>query len=287
MGWDGIGFYGVQVLDNEIGPRMRQLNEERSVYLTFQKNQQELEKLEKVVVAHDFHLTKADVKQLAGELQETEDQLRDHKARVERLGVDVEDAEANLDALRRKREQEMGGGLRDLEKEVQEVLKQLVTQTTILGNKDELLQAEHDAKARLLADIHDTGVTIAAKEADLARGQDDYAGLARESDACAHELEQTQQAILTSQAGMAGGANLAKSFAEQLRGVCPDKTSSMAWHGVPSVGAQADQTSVDAYQRAAMPAAADAENDATAAATAAKQAEMRHKHAQGVLHCSI
>jgi hypothetical protein len=31
-----------------------------------------------------------------------------------------------------------------------------------------------------------------------------------------------------------------------------------------------------------MPAAADAENDATAAATAAKQAEMRHKHAQGV-----
>lgn len=44
----------MQVLNNEIEPRMRQLNEEQTLYLTYQKNQQEVDKLDRIVTAATF-----------------------------------------------------------------------------------------------------------------------------------------------------------------------------------------------------------------------------------------
>lgn len=51
--------------------------------------------------------------------------------------------------------QEMGGGLRDLEKEVQNVSKELVTATTIHKNSAESHAAEVENKTRLNADIEE------------------------------------------------------------------------------------------------------------------------------------
>jgi hypothetical protein len=68
----------------------------------------------------------------------------------------------------------MGGGLRDIEKEVQNVLKELVTATTILNNHEESLQAEVDAKARLISEADDASTAISAREADLVKVQEAY-----------------------------------------------------------------------------------------------------------------
>lgn len=112
---------------------MRQLNEERSTYLTFQKNQQELDKLERIVIAHKLYTQKVlragagnapvaiylpwlytyhpgypaqeFVKSASLEMQEMGDKMSACKVRGEELNMTIKDLEFNIETLRRKREQ--------------------------------------------------------------------------------------------------------------------------------------------------------------------------------------
>lgn len=88
---------------------------------------------------------------------------------------------------------------------------------TLAARRKELEKEEAALKQYVAVEKHMASVYIRTANGThdliILRLQDAHASLA-------DELEKAQQGLLGAQAGMAGGANTGKSFADQLRGVC-------------------------------------------------------------------
>ena len=187
-----------QVLNNEIEPRMRQLNEEQTLYLTFQKNQQEVDKLERIVTAARFKQNKVrssvsaspmhgrslllkcylayycplqdKLEEYADQVQEADAEAARASKRLKDIEHDMGDVETNLATLRRKRDQEASGSMRELEKEVQNKSKELVTADTKAKNAADNHRQEMESKRQLVQSLEEVCSFIRGLRAACAHG---------------------------------------------------------------------------------------------------------------------
>jgi len=91
------------ILADEITPTLEKLRDERSAYLRWQQNSQEMERAERFVVAYDFVQAETIAAKSVGEIERAETELKELEDSAEALKNEVEEKKQLLNELAAKK----------------------------------------------------------------------------------------------------------------------------------------------------------------------------------------
>lgn len=153
------------ILSNEITPSLEKLRREKSSYLQWTANSQEIEKLERQDAAAKFldakrlcDRSKDDIKGMEEQLGDLEDENVQDKQQIEELA-------AHIARLTQDKEAQTEGAFKDLDKKTTEHSKELVKQTSMWEHKKQEMEAETKALAEGRASVKKLAAAVKAKEA--------------------------------------------------------------------------------------------------------------------------
>ncbi|KAF1838286.1 RecF/RecN/SMC protein [Decorospora gaudefroyi] len=202
-----------ELLRDEIDPKLEKLRTEKRAFLEFQQTQSELERLTKLVVAHDHLRYHERLQQSADDLEAKRQRATDLDAASVRMKREIEHLQEDIRHVQAAREKELrkGGTFQALEAEVKTHSHHMVRLTTVLDLK----------KTSMAEDVHrrkDTEKSVKELEKLLRekkqayehlqeRYQTAHADLAQQTDEVdrKEELLQTLQTGVASKEGQEGG----------------------------------------------------------------------------------
>ncbi|CAK7897381.1 structural maintenance of chromosomes protein 2 [[Candida] anglica] len=105
------------LLQEEIEPKLDKLRNEKRTFLEFQQTQTDLEKLSRVIAAHDYVLYSKKFDEHSSKLNEREAIMTDLNTKVDRLNIEIENLSTDLERVKKQRESELtkDGKLKELE----------------------------------------------------------------------------------------------------------------------------------------------------------------------------
>ena len=155
------------VLQEEITPTLEKLRKERSSFLEYQKTKMELEHLSRFCTAYDFvqkeklaeeagaklHGMDVDKKRITSQLRSSEAELKNNLQ--------------NKNILEKKRSVQIGGALKDLEKHVSSLSKDLVKADSSFKHAQEAFSEEQKSVNSLKASVVENETVLSEKEKAL------------------------------------------------------------------------------------------------------------------------
>jgi structural maintenance of chromosome 2 len=126
-----------ELLRDEIEPKLEKLRTEKRAFLDFQQTQNDLERLTRVVVAHDFLRCREKVQQSGADLQAKQQQQTGLEDSAVRLKSEITHLEDDLKRVKKQRDEELrkGGKAQALEETVKKQSNELVRLATVLDLK--------------------------------------------------------------------------------------------------------------------------------------------------------
>jgi len=135
------------ILNEEITPTLKKLKEERATYLEYQKIQRELDHLTKLWLAFQF----LSAQEAAEKLDHDKKMVEENLAKLQNDIVDgekqIESITTRIEELQRQRDQEQGGKLEQLEKELKEKEKDTIKVESNLKNVKDSKKTRRKEKA--------------------------------------------------------------------------------------------------------------------------------------------
>eukprot|EP01116_Phalansterium_solitarium_P024546 TRINITY_DN9018_c0_g1_i1.p1 TRINITY_DN9018_c0_g1~~TRINITY_DN9018_c0_g1_i1.p1 ORF type:complete len:1029 (-),score=578.04 TRINITY_DN9018_c0_g1_i1:534-3620(-) len=217
-----------RVLAEEITPTLERLRTERTHYMRWTANQQEIERLTRFTVAYEYVQARLKADESGHEAVKLEQRLRqlrdadeEHASNLGRLANEIE-------RLGREREREADSEVRRLDAAVSKAAKELVKAQADWAHVDESVAAESAQLAKLNASLSDGAATRAAKQLEAAAAEQ----AAQQADADVgqltqrqNELQQQHQAV---QAGLAVDISSSSAVSLQHRLLEAKKAASEA-----------------------------------------------------------
>lgn len=133
------------LLLEEIEPKLEKLRKEKKAFLEFQQTQSELDKLLRIMNAHDYHNYSTRFEQYNTRLKEGKNTIEELVEDIERLTNELATLEEDLERAKKIKEKELkkGGKLQTLEKKEAEISNEIVRLGTSKSLKEESLKEEH------------------------------------------------------------------------------------------------------------------------------------------------
>lgn len=207
-----------ELLRDEIDPKLEKLRGEKRAFLDFQQTQNDLERLTRVVVAHDYVRAQEKLEQSATDLEAKKQRMKDLEESAVRLKSEISHLEEDVQRVKSQRDKESrkGGKAQALEEEVKKHSNELVRLSTVLDLKNTSMAEEKERK-------QSTKKTVAELEAALNQKTKVYEKLKAQYDKAKQELEkQTQEAetkeelLQTLQTGVASKEGQESGYQGQL-----------------------------------------------------------------------
>jgi len=155
------------ILADEITPTLEKLRDERSAYLRWQQNSQEMERAERFVVAYDFVQAETIAAKSVGEIERAETELKELEDSAEALKNEVEEKKQLLNELAAKKEGELGSVFKAAKDEDEKLSKELVQLTSSLKNDQKTFQQEEKNLESLNQQVAEVEAQIEAKKAEI------------------------------------------------------------------------------------------------------------------------
>jgi len=114
------------ILNEEITPTLKKLKEERATYLEYQKIQRELDHLTKLWLAYQFLSAQESAEKLDNDKKIVEENLTKLQNSIVEGEKQIESISERIEELQKQRDQEQGGKLEQLEKELKEKEKDTI-----------------------------------------------------------------------------------------------------------------------------------------------------------------
>lgn len=207
------------LLKEEIEPKLEKLRSEKRAFLDFQQTQNDLERLTRLVVAHDY-VKSGERLRLAGEecenkrrrVQELEDSAVKLKSEIAYLEDDVKRVRAARDKELRK-----GGKFQALEEEVKAHSHELVRLSTVFDLKNASMAEEKEKRKRVEKTVSDLQEVLKEKKSVYDKLQTQYDAAKAELDAQTAEVEQKEELLQTLQTGVASKEGQESGYQGQLQ----------------------------------------------------------------------
>lgn len=208
-----------ELLKDEIEPKLEKLRTEKRAFLDFQQTQNDLERLTRVVVAHDYIKNQEKVKQSAGDLelkkqraQRLEDNAVKLKNEIENLAEDVKRVKAQRD-----KELKKGGKAQALEAEVKQHSNEIVRLSTVMDLKKSSMAEEKDRRKAIQKSVAELETLLKQKTKVYEKLQAQYdqakEGLERQS----QDAETKEELLQTLQTGVASKEGQESGYQGQLQ----------------------------------------------------------------------
>jgi structural maintenance of chromosome 2 len=207
------------LLKEEIEPKLEKLRAEKRAFLDFQQTQNDLERLTRLVVAHDY-LRSGERLRVTGE--ECENKGRKMQALEEnaaKLKNEISHLEEDMKRVRAARDKELrkGGKFQALENEVKSHSHELVRLTTQLDLKNASVSEEQEKRETVKKTVKDLEKVLKEKREIYDKLQAEYDAAKSELDAQTAEVEQKEELLQTLQTGVASKEGQESGYQGQLQ----------------------------------------------------------------------
>lgn len=208
-----------EILRDEIDPKLDKLRQEKRAFLDFQQTQSDLERLTKLVVAHDYVRGKEKLQRAAVELQQQKDRAKALEQSAVRLKNEISLLQEDIKRIQAQRDKELrkGGKFQALEDEVKTHSHDIVRLTTSIDLKRAAMAEEEDKRTKLEKSIKDLETQLKSKKKKYEALQQKFdaarAAIAKQSE----EYETKEELLQTLQTGVASKEGQETGYQGQLQ----------------------------------------------------------------------
>ncbi|KAJ9654861.1 Structural maintenance of chromosomes protein 2 [Neophaeococcomyces mojaviensis] len=206
------------LLKEEIEPKLEKLRGEKRAWLDYQKTQGELERLTRVVVAHDYVRAGEKMKSADTEHEAKRAKVDHLEDNAKKLKREIEHIENEVQRVKGIRDKEMrkGGRFQALENQVKDYSHELVRLTTVVDLKKSSLAEEEQKKTDVLKTIKGLQKTGTERQAAFEEMQAQYSSAKSELDSQQVVVEKKEELLSTLQTGVASREGQESGYQGQL-----------------------------------------------------------------------
>ena len=208
-----------ELLKDEIEPKLEKLRTEKRAFLEFQQTQSDLERLTRLVVAHDYIKNKEKLRQSAEDLEAKKNRATDLESSAERLKNEISRLEEDMRKVKAAREKELrkGGKFQALEEEVRTHSHESVRLATQLDLKRASTSEEDERKKGFQASVKELEAQIKEKTTIYENLQSRYDQAKADLDQQVAEVEKKEELLQTLQTGVASKEGQESGYQGQLQ----------------------------------------------------------------------
>jgi structural maintenance of chromosome 2 len=208
-----------ELLRDEIDPKLEKLRQEKRAFLEFQQTQSELERLTKLVIAHDYIRYNERLQQSADDLEAKKQRATDLDEAAVRMKKEIEYLQEDIKKVKATREKELrkGGKFQALEEDVKAHSHEVVRLTTVLDLKNTSMAEETERREAIQKNVEDLEKQLQQKKTADEQLQEKYKTahdeLAKQTD----EVEKKEELLQTLQTGVASREGQESGYQGQLQ----------------------------------------------------------------------
>lgn len=208
-----------ELLKDEIEPKLDKLRTEKRAFLDFQQTQSDLERLTRLVVAHDYIKNKEKLKQSAADLETKLRRATDLEESALRLKNEIGNLEEDVRKVKAAREKELrkGGRFQALEEEVRTRSHESVRLATLFDLKQVSMKEEKERRKGVEKIVEDLEAQVKEKGKIYEKLQTRYDLAKADLDKQTAELEQNEELLQTLQTGVASREGQENGYQGQLQ----------------------------------------------------------------------
>ena len=208
-----------ELLKEEIEPKLEKLRNEKRAFLEFQTTQSDLERLTRLVVAHDYVKGRDKVEQSGTDLEAKKQQVIDIESAAKRLKGEIAHLEEDIKKVKAAREKELrkGGRFQALEEEVKTHSHEVVRLQTQCDLKQANTAEEQDRRKGFERSVKDLDAQVRDKCNIFEKLQVHYDKAKAELDAQTEEVEKKEELLQTLQTGVASKEGQESGYQGQLQ----------------------------------------------------------------------
>lgn len=207
------------LLKEEIEPKLEKLRAEKRAFLDFQQTQNDLERLTRLVVAHDYLRSGERLRVTGEECESKRRRMQALEENAAKLKNEISHLEEDMKRVRAARDKELrkGGKFQALENEVKSHSHELVRLTTQLDLKNASVSEEQEKRETVRKTVKDLEKLLKEKREVYDKLQAEYDAAKAELDAQTAEVEQKEELLQTLQTGVASKEGQESGYQGQLQ----------------------------------------------------------------------
>ena len=208
-----------ELLRDEIDPKLEKLRTEKRAFLDFQQTQSDLERLTRVVVAHDYVRSTERSRQAAADLDAQRRRQKEFEDSATRLKSEISHLEEDVQRVRAQRDKELrkGGKAQSLEEAVKKQANELVRLSTVMDLKMSSIAEELEKKAAGEKTVAETEKALTEKTRALEKARATHDAAKEELSRMATEAESKEELLQTLQTGVASKDGQENGYQGQLQ----------------------------------------------------------------------
>lgn len=208
-----------ELLKEEIEPKLEKLRTEKRAFLDFQQTQSDVERLTRLVVAHDYVKTREKVKQSSSDLEAKKRKASDLEESGKRLKLEISRLEEDVQKVKAAREKELrkGGKFQALEEEVKAVSHETIRLATIMDLKRSGLVDEQIGCKNIQKAVGELQALLKEKTKAFEKVQSQYDIAKADLDKQTAEVEKKEELLQTLQTGVASKEGQESGYQGQLQ----------------------------------------------------------------------
>ena len=208
-----------ELLREEIEPKLEKLRTEKRAFLEFQQTQSDLERLTRLVVAHDYLKNKERLKQSASDLEAKKQRATSLEDSAKRLKNEIVHLEEDMKKVKAAREKELrkGGKFQALEEEVKSHSHEAVRLATIFDLKEANMTEEKERSRAYHKSVNELEAQVKEKSKLYEKLQSQYDSAKADLDKQTAEIETKEELLQTLQTGVASKEGQESGYQGQLQ----------------------------------------------------------------------
>lgn len=208
-----------ELLKDEIEPKLEKLRTEKRAFLDFQQTQNDLERLTRVVVAHDYVKYQEKMKQSANDLDAKKQRAKDLEESATKLKSEISNLEEDVKKVRSQREKELrkGGKAQAMEEEVKKYSHELVRLSTVADLKRSSMSEEKDRKKSIEKTVCELTTLLTEKTTIYEKLQKKFDEAKEDLQRQSEEVETKEELLQTLQTGVASKEGQESGYQGQLQ----------------------------------------------------------------------
>lgn len=207
------------LLKEEIEPKLDKLRTEKRAFLDFQQAQNDLERLTRLVVAHDYVKSKEKLKNSAADLETKRKRVTQLEDSAVRLKHEITNLDEDMKKVKSAREKELrkGGKFQALEEEVKTHSHESVRLATLFDLKQASMLEEKDRKTAVQETVKELEAQTKEKSQIYQKIQKQYDSAKADLDKQTEELEKNEELLQTLQTGVTSREGQENGYQGQLQ----------------------------------------------------------------------
>lgn len=208
-----------ELLRDEIEPKLEKLRTEKRAFLDFQQTQTDLERLDRLVVAHDYVSNAEKLQRSAADLEAKVQRKNALEESAARLKSEISHLEEDVKRVRDQRDKELrkGGKAQALEDAVKKHSNEIVRLATVMELKKSSLAEEEERKAAVEKTVTELEASLKDKVEAFDKIKAKYDAAKEEVGKQSQEAESKEELLQTLQTGVASKDGQENGYQGQLQ----------------------------------------------------------------------